>query len=121
MTIDSFIIFRMHKILKDLVWSCLSNVITSTVCLLTPFQICCFLSPDIFKHFFTSTILPQCTQDTLKTSYKNQIKGPSIYDVHKKITFLTPSPCPHGPDHPLWTSTHGRHEIHTALLKWLVQ
>src|SRR6218665_3396953 len=21
---------------------------------------------------------------------------------------------------PLWTSTHGRHEIHTALLKWLV-
>src|SRR6218665_2504037 len=22
---------------------------------------------------------------------------------------------------PLWTSTHGRHEIHTALLKWLVQ
>ena len=22
---------------------------------------------------------------------------------------------------PLWMSTYGRHEIHTALLKWLVQ
>src|SRR6218665_2055375 len=54
-------------------------------------------------------------------------KGPSIYDIHKKITFLTPPPpCPHastwaGPPSPLWTSTHGRHEIHTALLKRLVQ
>ena len=48
-------------------------------------------------------------------------RRPSIYDVHKKITFLTPL-CPHGPDPlPLWTSTRGRHEIHTALLKWLVQ
>ena len=27
-------------------------------------------------------------------------KGPSIYDVHKKIRFLTPSLCPHGPDPP---------------------
>ena len=26
-----------------------------------------------------------------------------------------------GPPPPLWTSTRGRHEIHTALLKWLVQ
>ena len=40
-------------------------------------------------------------------------KGPSIYDVHKKSRFWPPLP--------LWTSTHGRHEIHTALLKWLVQ
>ena len=52
-------------------------------------------------------------------------KGSSIYDVHKKITFLTPLPPvhmrPHGPDPPLWTSTRSRHEIHTALLKWLVQ
>jgi len=24
-------------------------------------------------------------------------------------------------DPPLWTSARGRHEIHTALLKWLVQ
>src|SRR6218665_2993626 len=51
-------------------------------------------------------------------------KGPSIYDIHKKITFFTPPVHmrPHGPDPPppLWTSTHGRHEIHTALLKWLV-
>ena len=30
---------------------------------------------------------------------------------------------PHGPDPlpPLWTSKHGLHKIHTALLKWLVQ
>src|SRR6218665_321037 len=60
-------------------------------------------------------------------SASDTAKGPSIYDVHKKITFLTPSPSvdmrPHGPDppSPLWMSTHGRHEIHTALLKWLVQ
>ena len=42
----------------------------------------------------------------------------------QKITFLIPSPCPHAStwaDPPLWTSTHGRHEIRTALLKWLVQ
>src|SRR6218665_1649412 len=50
-------------------------------------------------------------------------KGSSIYDVHKKIRFLTTLlPCPYGPTpSPLWTSTRGRHEIHTALLKWLVQ
>src|SRR6218665_199034 len=49
-------------------------------------------------------------------------KGPFIYDVHKKIAFSTPLPlCPHGPDPPVWTSTHGQHEIHTALLKWLVR
>src|SRR6218665_81592 len=58
------------------------------------------------------------------TIRSNLYKGLSIYDVHKKIT--TPLPCPHastwaGPPPPLWTSTHGRHEIHTALLKWLVQ
>jgi len=39
----------------------------------------------------------------------------------KKIGILTPLPPvhmrPHGPDPPpsLWTSTRGRHEIHTAL------
>src|SRR6218665_3986030 len=52
------------------------------------------------------------------------LKGSSIYDVHKKIRFLTPSPSVHmgrTPLPPLWTSTRGRHEIHTALLKWLVQ
>src|SRR6218665_117040 len=59
------------------------------------------------------------------TNTHTHTKGPSIYNVYKKITFLTslpPSfpPCPHGPDprfHPRWTSTHGRHEIDTALLK----
>ena len=42
----------------------------------------------------------------------------------KKSDFRPPSPCPHvstlaGP--PLWMSTYGRHEIHIALLKRLVQ
>ena len=50
--------------------------------------------------------------------------GPSIYDVHKKVRFLTPLLCPHastwaGPL--LWMSTCGRHKIHIALLKRLVQ
>ena len=50
-------------------------------------------------------------------------KGPSIYDVHKKSRFWPPSTCVHmgRTPSPLWTSTHGRHEIHTVLLKWLVQ
>ena len=42
----------------------------------------------------------------------------------KKSGFWPPPPVhmrPHGSDPPLWTSTRGRHEIHTALLKWLVQ
>ena len=44
---------------------------------------------------------------------------PSIYDVHRKIRFLTPlslSTCVH-----VWTSTCGQYEIHIALLKQLVQ
>jgi len=47
----------------------------------------------------------------------------AIYDVHKKIRFLTPIHMrPHEPDPPpLWTSTCGPHEIHIAFLKWLVQ
>src|SRR6218665_3252603 len=58
------------------------------------------------------------------TIRSNLYKGPSIYDVHKKIT--TPSPVhmrPHGPDllPPLWTSTHGRHQIHTPLFQSLLQ
>src|SRR6218665_4188040 len=58
--------------------------------------------------------------------YRSNHKGSSNYDVHKKIGFLTPPPlstCVHmgGTPSPLWTSTRGRHEIHTALLKWLVQ
>src|SRR6218665_1020456 len=34
----------------------------------------------------------------LHKAYTPNAMGPSIYDVHKKITFLTPSPCPHAPD-----------------------
>src|SRR6218665_570640 len=62
-----------------------------------------------------------------KSSFELHWLGSSIYDVHKKIRFLTPPVPPihmrpHGPDPPpLWMSTHSRHEIHTALLKWLVQ
>src|SRR6218665_373869 len=44
-------------------------------------------------------------------------KGPSIYDVHKNHVFDPPplSTCVHmvRTPSPLWTSTHGRHEIHT--------
>ena len=48
-------------------------------------------------------------------------KGPSIYDVHKKLRFLPPLPLSTwaGPPSPL-VDVH-THEIHTALLKWLVQ
>ena len=52
------------------------------------------------------------------------IKGSSIYDVQKNRVFDPPVHMrPHGPDPPppLWTSTRGWHEIHNALLKWLVQ
>src|SRR6218665_2342901 len=56
------------------------------------------------------------------------IRPPHLNDNHLNgySNFPPPSPCLHastwaGPPSPLWTSTHGRHEIHTALLKWLVQ
>src|SRR6218665_4150133 len=44
---------------------------------------------------------------------------PSIYDVHKKNQILDPpSPVHMGQTPPpLWTSTRGQHEIHTALVK----
>src|SRR6218665_2782484 len=53
-------------------------------------------------------------------------KGPSIYDVHKKIPFFTPlSTCVHMGrtplTPPLWTSRRGQHEMHIALLKRLVE
>ena len=50
-------------------------------------------------------------------------KGSSIYEAHKKIRFLTsllPVHMSRTPS-PLRTSTCGRHEIHIALLKLLVQ
>ena len=58
---------------------------------------------------------------------KSNKLGSSIYDVHKKIMFLTPLPCPLASTWailslcPLWTSTCDRHEMHITLLKWLVQ
>jgi len=42
-----------------------------------------------------------------------------VFDLPSSLPPSLP-PCPHGPDprfHPRWTSTHGRHEIDTALLK----
>src|SRR6218665_3345490 len=81
-----------------------------------------YLSPDPLPH-----IVPRATSRYLSLVWfvRSWSSGPSIYDVHKKITCFTPPVHmrPHMPDPPppLWTSTHGRHEIHTALLKWLVQ
>src|SRR6218665_1255770 len=51
------------------------------------------------------------------------IRGHPFMMFTKKITFLTPLPLSTwaGPPSALWTSTHGRHKIHTALLKWLVK
>src|SRR6218665_677895 len=56
----------------------------------------------------------------------NAIRGHPFMTSTKNQVFDPPPPVhmrPHGTD-PLpllWASTHGRHEIHTALLKWLVQ
>ena len=48
----------------------------------------------------------------LRRPQKNQVFDP-LPPVHMR---------PHGPDPPpLVDATRGRHEIHTALLKWLVQ
>ena len=46
-----------------------------------------------------------------------------LWYPQKRIRFSLPAhKRPHEPDPlPLWTSTCGRHEIHIALLKWLVQ
>src|SRR6218665_222374 len=77
-------------------------------------------------HHVLYRLLPELKKTGYNTKAHNFVlppKGPSIYDVHKKITFLTfPPPCPHastwaGPLSPLWTSTHGRHEIHTAVVR----
>src|SRR6218665_2800549 len=55
----------------------------------------------------------------IENSLKACNKGSSIYDVQKNRVFhIFPSvhSRPHGPDLPshLWTSTRGRHEIHTS-------
>src|SRR6218665_989313 len=53
-----------------------------------------------------------------------QVRGHPFMKSTKNPVFDPPPPVhmrPHGPDPPpLWTSTRGRHEIHTALLKRLV-
>src|SRR6218665_2690346 len=42
-----------------------------------------------FLHFSAKCAVVNFSQNML------WLKGPSIYDVHKKIRFLTPSPCSH--------------------------
>src|SRR6218665_580177 len=46
-----------------------------------------------------------------------------IHNTYTKNQVFDPPPPVHmgWTPSPLWTSTRGRHEIHTALLKWLVQ
>ena len=49
------------------------------------------------------------------------LRGYPFMTFTKKSGFWPPPPVHMGrTPSPLWTSTHGRHEIHTALLKWLV-
>ena len=49
-----------------------------------------------------------------------EVRGHPFMTSTKKSGFRPPSPCPHGPDPP--PPPCGRpHEIHTALLKQLVQ
>ena len=66
-----------------------------------------------------------CGKDTLRWKYF-VVRIGAIHLWHpQKIRFST-SPCPHastwaGPLPPLWTSTRGRHEVHTTLLKRLLQ
>ena len=44
-----------------------------------------------------------------------------LWRPQKNHVFDPPAPVHMGRfPSPLWTSTHGRREIHTALLKWLV-
>src|SRR6218665_1895870 len=51
---------------------------------------------------------PKYTYNKIMKYCSRSDRGPSIYDVHKKITFLTPPPTWAGPPSPhLWTSTHG--------------
>ena len=58
------------------------------------------ISLKIKKFLYTEFILTFLTQE--RGFHSN--KEPSIYDIHKKITFLTPLPPdhmrPHGPDPP---------------------
>ena len=59
-----------------------------------------------------------------RTYFLYMIRGHPFMTSTKNSRFWPPSPCPHGlgPPHPLlWTSTRCQQEIHTALLKWLVQ
>src|SRR6218665_1415279 len=56
---------------------------------------------------------------------KDCIRGHPFMTSTKNLVFdpLPLSTCVHmgRTPSPLWTSTRGRHEIHTTLLKWLVQ
>jgi len=73
------------------------------------------LPRDLNEHTKFSGFHKQRVNITCSLAFK----GPSIYDVHKKVGFYPPPSKhmrPHEPDprHPLWTSTCHRHEIHNA-------
>src|SRR6218665_1365 len=89
-------------------------------------------------QLLTQAIWRQCPRSFVKSIASLSVSPsdarlcPYLYDLWghpfmtstKKFPFLTPSPCPHGstwagPPSTMWTSTRGRHEIHTALLKRL--
>src|SRR6218665_962706 len=78
-------------------------------------------------HLTWAKIGSQCPFTMILMSLEEkELWGHPFMTSTKKITFLTPLPlstCVHmgRTPSPLWTSTHGRHEIHTVLLKWLVR
>src|SRR6218665_1052783 len=88
-----------------------------------------FSSSDLditFCHVFSKKYLievhSKCLPCVLSTIAKYFLSGQDRghpFMTSQKIKFLTPLSTWAGP--PLWTSTRGRHEIHPALLKWLVQ
>ena len=69
--------------------------------------------------FESVTIRTKGTKSTNEPSHS--IRGHPFMTSTKNQVFDPPSPLSTWGGPPLWTSTHGRHEIHTALLKRLVQ
>ena len=77
-------------------------------------------------RFYIATVWPlPCAYKThhhrsFVLIHATPVKGPSIYDVHKKSGFLPPVHMSRTPS-PLWTSTCGQNEIHIVLLKRLLE
>ena len=118
----SLISSLIHVIFKELrveSWNFYSNN-----AIITDLWFIFFVMPRRMKHNHSINIRwlrkkSNPTSISIKLSFS---KGPSIYDIRKKSRFWPPLPlstCVHMGWTPL--PTRGRHEIHTALLKWLVQ